>query len=293
MLLKTYKTTFLQELSSLYDAQEIESFFYIILEQFHNIKRIDLALNPEMEMDALQLLRWESVLFDLKKEKPIQYILGETEFYGLRFLVNENTLIPRPETEELVELIIGESQKSTQGIAELSEAKVESLKILDIGTGSGCIAISLAKNLLNAEVSAIDVSEKTLETAKKNAEINAVNVHFILKNILETDDLEVQYDVIVSNPPYVRNLEKAEIKPNVLEFEPHLALFVEDDDALLFYRKIAQLAQKSLTENGQLFFEINQYLGKETVALLESLAFKEVVLKKDIYGNDRMISCKK
>jgi release factor glutamine methyltransferase len=293
MLLKTYKTTFLQGLSSLYDAQEIESFFYIILEQFHNIKRIDLALNPEMEMDALQLLRWESVLFDLKKEKPIQYILGETEFYGLRFLVNENTLIPRPETEELVELIIGESQKSTQGIAELSEAKVESLKILDIGTGSGCIAISLAKNLLNAEVSAIDVSEKTLETAKKNAEINAVNVHFILKNILETDDLEVKYDVIVSNPPYVRNLEKAEIKPNVLEFEPHLALFVEDDDALLFYRKIAQLAQKSLTENGQLFFEINQYLGKETVALLESLAFKEVVLKKDIYGNDRMISCKK
>ncbi len=293
MLLKTYKTTFLQELSSLYDAQEIESFFYIILEQFHNIKRIDLALNPEMEMDALQLLRWESVLFDLKKEKPIQYILGETEFYGLRFLVNENTLIPRPETEELVELIIGESQKSTQGIAELSEAKVESLKILDIGTGSGCIAISLAKNLLNAEVSAIDVSEKTLETAKKNAEINAVNVHFILKNILETDDLEVQYDVIVSNPPYVRNLEKAEIKPNVLEFEPHLALFVEDDDALLFYRKIAQLAQKSLTENGQLFFEINQYLRKETVALLESLAFKEVVLKKDICGNDRMISCKK
>lgn len=141
MLLKTYKTTFLQELSPLYDAMEIESFFYIVLEQFHNKKRIDLALNPEMEMDALQLLRWESVLYDLKKEKPIQYILGETEFYGLRFLVNENTLIPRPETEELVELIIEESQKT----------KIESLKILDIGTGSGCIAISLAKNLMNAE----------------------------------------------------------------------------------------------------------------------------------------------
>ncbi|WP_395064253.1 peptide chain release factor N(5)-glutamine methyltransferase [Flavobacterium sp.] len=279
MLLKTYKTTFLQELSPLYDAMEIESFFYIVLEQFHNKKRIDLALNPEMEMDALQLLRWESVLYDLKKEKPIQYILGETEFYGLRFLVNENTLIPRPETEELVELIIEESQKT----------KIESLKILDIGTGSGCIAISLAKNLMNAEVSAIDVSEKALETAKRNAEINSVNVHFILKNILETEDLEEQYDIIVSNPPYVRTLEKAEIKPNVLEFEPHLALFVEDDDALLFYRKIAQLAKKNLSKNGLLFFEINQYLGKETVELLEEMGFKNILLKKDIYGNDRMI----
>ncbi|MBY0486590.1 MAG: peptide chain release factor N(5)-glutamine methyltransferase [Flavobacteriaceae bacterium] len=279
MLLKTYKTTFLQELSPLYDAMEIESFFYIVLEQFHNKKRIDLALHPELEMDALQLLRWESVLSDLKKEKPIQYILGETEFYGLRFLVNENTLIPRPETEELVELIIDDSQKS----------KVGSLKILDIGTGSGCIAISLAKNLLNAEVSAIDVSEKALETAKINAEINAVNVHFILKNILETEDLEEQYDIIVSNPPYVRNLEKSEIKPNVLEFEPHLALFVEDDDALLFYRKIAQLAKKHLSENGLLFFEINQYLGKQTVELLEEIGFKNILLKKDIYENDRMI----
>ena len=283
MLLKTYKTTFLQELSPLYDAMEIESFFYIVLEQFHNKKRIDLALHPEMEMDALQLLRWESVLSDLKKEKPIQYVLGETEFYGLRFLVNENTLIPRPETEELVELIIDESQKT----------KVGSLKILDIGTGSGCIAISLAKNLMNAEVSAIDVSEKALETAKRNAEINAVNVHFILKNILETEDLEEQYDIIVSNPPYVRNLEKSEIKPNVLEFEPHLALFVEDDDALLFYRKIAQLAKKNLSENGLLFFEINQYLGKQTVELLEEIGFKNISLKKDIYENDRMIACSK
>jgi len=282
MLLKTYKTTFLQELSSLYDEKEIESFFYIILESFHHKKRIDLALNPEMEMDALQLLRWESVLAELKKEKPIQYILGETEFYGLPFLVNENTLIPRPETEELVEWIL-ESTKY-----EIQNTK---LKILDIGTGSGCIAVALAKNLSTASVSAIDVSEKALNTAKKNAEINAVAVNFMFKNILETHDLNEQFDFIVSNPPYVRNLEKAEIKPNVLAYEPHLALFVEDNDALLFYRKIAQLAKKNLTENGRLYFEINQYLGKETVLLLEELGFKEIVLKKDIYGNDRMISC--
>ncbi len=284
MLFKVYKSTFLQELSSLYDEKEIESFFYIVLECFHNIKRIDLALNPEMEMDAMQLLRWESVLSELKKEKPIQYIVGETEFYGLPFLVNENTLIPRPETEELVEWILESTKYEIQSTR---------FRILDIGTGSGCIAISLAKNLPNAQVSAIDVSEKAFATANRNAEINEVNVDFILKNILETEDLNEQFDIIVSNPPYVRNLEKAEIKPNVLEFEPHLALFVDDNDALLFYRKIAQLAMKNLSENGQLYFEINQYLGKETVELLEILGFKNIILKKDIYGNDRMIRCTK
>ncbi len=284
MLFKKYKSKLLEELSSLYDEKEIESFFYIVLECFHNIKRIDLALNPEMEMDAMQLLRWESVLSELKKEKPIQYIVGATEFYGLPFLVNGNTLIPRPETEELVEWILESTKYEIQSTR---------FRILDIGTGSGCIAISLAKNLPNAQVSAIDVSEKAFATANRNAEINEVNVDFILKNILETEDLNEQFDIIVSNPPYVRNLEKAEIKPNVLEFEPHLALFVDDNDALLFYRKIAQLAKKNLSENGQLYFEINQYLGKETVKLLEILGFKNIILKKDIYGNDRMIRCTK
>jgi len=292
MLLKTYKATFLQELSPLYDEKEIESFFYIVLECFHNKKRIDLALNPEMEMDALQLLRWESVLSELKKEKPIQYILGETEFYGLPFLVNENTLIPRPETEELVDWILQSTKLEVQNTK---------LNILDIGTGSGCIAISLAKNLPNAQVAAIDVSEKALVIAKENAKVNAVEVNFIQTDILKMDDLDqlptsnfqlpTHFDIIVSNPPYVRNLEKVEIKPNVLAYEPHLALFVEDTDALLFYRKIAELALKNLSENGQLYFEINQYLGKETVQLLESLGFKNIELRKDIYGNDRMISC--
>jgi release factor glutamine methyltransferase len=160
---------------------------------------------------------------------------------------------------------------------------------LDIGTGSGCIAISLAKNITNAQVFAIDVSETALATAKKNTQINEVNVTFIQKNILETDDLEQQFDIIVSNPPYVRELEKQEIKKNVLENEPHLALFVEDNDALLFYKKIAELAQKNLSKNGQLFFEINQYLGKEMIDLLEKMRFKNIELRQDIYGNDRMI----
>ena len=291
MLLKNYKATFLQELSSLYDEHEIDSFFYIILEKLHGLKRIDLALNPETVMDGTHLKQWKSILSDLKIQKPIQYILGETQFYGLRFEVNENTLIPRPETEELVELIIKE-----EGREKREEGKVI---ILDIGTGSGCIAVSLAKNLPNAEVFAIDVSEKALATAKKNAELNKVAINFILTNILDVvtlsavEGLEQQFDIIVSNPPYVRNLEKAEIKPNVLEYEPHLALFVEDTDALLFYRKIAELAKKNLNPNGKLYFEINQYLGKETVQLLQYFGFKNVEVKKDIYGNDRMISCQK
>ena len=290
MLLKNYKTIFLQALSSLYDEKEIESFFYLTLEKLHQKKRIDLALQPDLAMDETQLAQWETVLIELKNYKPIQYILGETEFYGLPFLVNENVLIPRPETEELVQLILVESQKS----------KVESFKIIDIGTGSGCIPISLKKNLSSAEVFAFDVSKNALETAKKNALLNEVEINFILTDILQVDDLTkletrnsqlaTSFDIIVSNPPYVRNLEKAEINPNVLEFEPHLALFVEDNDALLFYRKITELAKNHLAENGKLYFEINQYLGKKTVALVESYGFKNVQLLKDIYGNDRMIS---
>ena len=292
MVIKNYKNRFLQALSSLYDEKEVESFFYLTLEKLHQKKRIDLALQPDLSMDETQLSQWETVLTELKTYKPIQYILGETEFYGLTFLVNENVLIPRPETEELVELILVESRKS----------KVESLKILDIGTGSGCIPVSLKKNLPSAEVFAIDVSTNALEVAQKNAEINGVEVNFIEANILLTDSLALPtrnsqlattFDIIVSNPPYVRNLEKAEINPNVLEFEPHLALFVEDNDALLFYRKITELAKNHLSENGKLYFEINQYLGKETVALIESYGFNNVLLIKDIYGNDRMISAEK
>ena len=285
MLLKNYKTQFLNELSFLNDEKEIESFFYIILEKLHNLRRIDLALHPDIVLDGNHLKQWKSIVSDLKIHKPIQYILGETFFCGLRLEVNQNTLIPRPETEELVDWIVVESQKSN----------VENLKILDIGTGSGCIAISLAKNLPNATVFAIDVSEKALATAKNNAAINDVAVTFLQKNILDVvslsavEGLEHQFDIIVSNPPYVRNLEKSEINKNVLEYEPHLALFVEDNDALLFYRKIGTLAQKNLLPNGKLFFEINQYLGKETLALLEDLGFKNIELRKDIYGNDRMI----
>ncbi|HEY6144251.1 MAG TPA: peptide chain release factor N(5)-glutamine methyltransferase [Flavobacterium sp.] len=280
MKIKDYRTQFIQELSSIHDLGEAESFFYLILEDKKQLKRIDLALNPDLIFSEEEIQLWNSILEPLKQEIPIQYLLGKTSFYGLDFEVNENVLIPRPETEELVEWIINSNSKIE---------RLKDLKILDIGTGSGCIAISLAKNIPNAQVFAIDVSEKALATAQKNAVINDVNVSFLLKNILETEDLEQQFDIIVSNPPYVRDLEKVEIKKNVLDNEPHLALFVDDNDALIFYRKIAELAQKNLSPNGQLFFEINQYLGKEMIDLLEKMNFKNIELRKDIYGNDRMM----
>lgn len=280
--IKEYKTKFIAELLPFYDEMEAESFFYLILENQRKLRRIDLALNIDLLFSSEEILIWNAILEKLQLEIPIQYILGTTQFYGLEFNVNENVLIPRPETEELVEWII---------ISNLKTPKLKKLKILDIGTGSGCIAISLAKNIPDAEVSAIDISEKALATAKANADLNNVAVTFLQKNILETTDLEQQFDIIVSNPPYVRNLEKAEIKSNVLANEPHLALFVEDNDALIFYRKIAELATKNLSVEGKLFFEINQYLGKETVELLEKMHFKNIELRKDIYGNDRMIAC--
>ena len=276
---KQYKTKFIQVLEPIHGVDEAESFFYLILEDKFQMKRLDLALNPAFEFSAEALNVWEELVTQLKIEIPIQYLLGNTEFFGLPFLVNENVLIPRPETEELVDWIIQEDKKIE---------RQKEIKILDIGTGSGCIAISLAKNIPNAAVFAKDVSGKALEVAKKNAEINQVSVIFLEKNILETDDLLEQFDIIVSNPPYVRNLEKQEIKKNVLDNEPHLALFVEDLDALIFYRKITDLATKNLKQGGKLFFEINQYLGTEMLALLHDNGFESVSLRKDIYGNDRM-----
>ncbi|MDP5199682.1 peptide chain release factor N(5)-glutamine methyltransferase [Flavobacterium sp. DG2-3] len=283
MKIKQYRTQFIKELAPFYDAYEAESFFYLILEDKHQLRQIDLALNHELTFEENDFVIWEELLKQLKKEVPIQYLLGKTNFYGLDFEVNENVLIPRPETEELVEWIINENAGSE---------KSKKIKILDIGTGSGCIAISLAKNLPNAEVFGIDVSKKAIETAKRNAITNNVDVTFMLLNILETEEFTCQFDIIVSNPPYVRNLEKEEIKKNVLDYEPHLALFVEDNDPLVFYRKIASLAHKSLRENGKLYFEINQYLGKEMFELLENMKFKDIELRKDIYDNDRMTSCK-
>jgi len=277
MTIKEYRTYFLEKLTPIYDAMEAESFFAITLGELKGWKRVDLALNPDAEFSSEEIEKWNSVLVELEQQKPIQYIFGKAHFYGLELEVNENTLIPRPETEELVDWIVKENEFKGR------------IKILDIGTGSGCIAIALAKNLPDAEVFAIDVSEGALAVAKRNADRNKTAVTFWQKDILATDTLPETFDIIVSNPPYVRHLEKKEIKNNVLEFEPHLALFVEDDDALLFYRKIALVAKDSLAADGKLYFEINQYMGSEMMELLEQLQFYTIELRKDIYGNDRMI----
>ena len=283
MVLLQLKSQFLDRLTPLYDAEEVARFFELLLNAFESKKRIDLALDPQLETQ--QLPRWNQAMEALERFEPIQYIIGETEFFGLPFEVTPATLIPRPETEELVEWI-------------LKDANAASLSILEIGTGTGCIPITLAKQLPHAHVTSIDISTEALAVATRNAKRNAVNVQFIHQSVLETEALETCFadqffDVIVSNPPYVRHLEKHEIQPNVLEHEPHLALFVEDEDALLFYRHIGQLAQNHLKKGGMLYFEINQYLGKETVALLEQLGFQGVELRKDLFGNDRMIRCER
>lgn len=279
MLIQEFKRHFFQELSGLYPETEIQSFFNILVEFKLHLSRIELALQHNFELHDDDFLFLQNVLSELKYQIPIQYIIGETEFYGLPFKVDKNVLIPRPETEELVEWIV-QNHKNQHNI-----------KILDIGSGSGCIAISLAKNLPKAKVSAIDISAEALNVAKNNAALNQVNVNFINSDILTIVELPDVFDIIVSNPPYVRELEKDQMQQNVLANEPHIALFVKNENPLLFYDKIAELAKNHLTENGVLYFEINQYLGNETVKLLKTKGFKNIEVKKDIYGVDRMMKC--
>lgn len=283
MQLKDFKNHFYNSLSNIYPKTEIDTFFSILIEEYLKLKRIDIVLKPDFLIENEKLLQLKKALEKLQNEEPIQYIVGKTEFYGLPFLVDKNTLIPRPETEELVEWILGEVESR-----EFEEGS-EKISILDIGTGSGCIAISLAKNLNNFSISAFDISKKAIEVATKNAKLNSANVHFKRVDILKTKQLSKKYDIIVSNPPYVRDLEKIEIKNNVLQNEPHSALFVSDDNPLIFYDKISELAKQHLSKNGLLFFEINQYLGEETITLLKEKGYSNIELRKDLFGNSRMI----
>ena len=217
----------------------------------------------------------------LQKNEPIQYIIGIESFCGLTFEVDPNVLIPRPETQELVSWIVEECQKE------------ETIRILDIGTGSGCIPVSLAKQLPRAEVESWDISEGALEVASRNCERNEVKVLLRRKDVLNAAPEGVFYDVIVSNPPYIADREKVDMEANVLDWEPSLALFVPDDDPLLFYRKIAQLGCEMLKEGGSLYFEINRAYGQETSLMLSELGYNQIELKKDSWGNDRMIKAKR
>ena len=276
---------FQQRLRANYPDSEIENLFFWTLEEILGIQRIDFVLQKNNAVDCQNIDRIKKVIQRLRNEEPIQYIFGSTEFYGLLFNVSTDTLIPRPETEELVEWII-ETVKQDEYLSSLSE-----LRILDIGTGTGCIAITLTKLIPSANTTAVDISKNALTVAESNSALNEVNVHFVISNVLELSSLENEFDIIVSNPPYVRNSEKIEIKNNVLKYEPDTALFVEDDDPLLFYRKIGKLSLESLNPNGYLFFEINQYLGKEMVDLLSDLGYQHIELRKDVFGNDRMTRC--
>lgn len=280
MLLKEIKNIYHVELDDIYPKEEVDSFFYLVIEHYLNLERFVLALQPNLVIDKDEEQPLFEALAQLKLERPIQYILGSTQFMDLEFKVNEHVLIPRLETEELVRWVISNFENDNTEI-----------KILDVGTGSGCIAISLAKVLNNVKVYALDVSEKALEVAKENAVLNSVEIEFINADILKLDELEVNFDVIVSNPPYVRVLEKEEMKSNVLKNEPELALFVEDKDPLIFYRKIVDLAKTNLNPNGLLYFEINQFLAEETRTILDD-SFADVVVRKDMFGNDRMLKGK-
>ena len=281
MQLKSLQNFFQNGLLGYYPKEEINTFFYRICEQHLGYKRIDVSLKSETLITPETFEYFETIISRLLTYEPIQYILGTTAFFGLEFKVDSNVLIPRPETEELVAWILKQTDSS------------QSLKILDIGTGSGCIAISLAKHLPNAEIYALDVSPKALEIAELNAQQNAVKLNMIQANVLEWKPTDLSFDLIVSNPPYVRESEKERMAPNVLEHEPHLALFVENDNPLVFYRAIVELGKQTLKKQGQLYFEINEYLGEETQALFSSDTFEDVQLKSDIFGKQRMIYAQK
>lgn len=278
MKLFELKNTYEKELKNLYSKSEIDRIFYWIAEQILDKPESILRLSLEEEWQEFDEKKNQFLfkLILLKEQKPIQYILGETEFYGMSFFVNENVLIPRPETEELVEWILKDTENQTQNI-------------IDIGTGSGCIPIVLKRNLPEANVLALDFSEKAIETAKINAEFHQTEIQFLQNDFLNMDFGTLpEFDIIVSNPPYIAEKEKDQMGENVLKFEPHSALFVSDADSLVFYKRIIEFAQKNLKPNGKIYVEINQSLAKETEALFRK-SFEKVELKKDISGNYRMI----
>jgi release factor glutamine methyltransferase len=272
------KQRFIEQIAVLYDAAEATSIFYLTVEKIANWNRSQAMLNQLQEVENLE--QYEEVMYQLVNGKPIQHILQETWFYGLRFQVSADVLIPRVETEELIQWILEEVDSASP------------LNLLDIGTGSGCIAVTLKKNLPMATVHALDVSAAAISIAGANALANEVELELITSSILSYQS-DLQYDLIVSNPPYIKEDEKEAMQANVLDHEPHQALFVSNENPLLFYKAIADFALSNLNAGGQLFFEINEYLGEETVKMLADKGLLHITLKKDMQGKDRMIYCRK
>lgn len=279
---KQIKEFIRKNLDGYYPESEIQQFIFILFEYELGFSKIELVTRSEEELDEQTHEKFLDYVNQLKTFKPIQYITGETSFYGLHFHVNSDVLIPRPETEELADWILKQ---------KLPPHPV----ILDVGTGSGCIAVALAKSLTGSVVYAVDISEEALEVATENAKINGVNIVLSLENILRpTEDFKRnKFDLIVSNPPYITLAEKEKMNKNVLDYEPHLSLFVPDKDPLIFYNAILDFARGSLKENGQLFFEINESFDKEIVALMKNHNFAEIELRKDINDKFRMVRGRK
>lgn len=261
---------FLSEINN-FSRREVESFAYLSIEKILGYSKSDCIIHSNQELSNNNIISLENIINDVKQNIPIQYILGEAHFYDLKFKVNSSTLIPRGETEELVQYILLH----------------DFISVLEIGTGSGCIAVSIAKNS-NAKITAIDNSIGALEIAKSNAVLNSVEINFQLRDVFNFSDIK-KYDLIVSNPPYVLESEKKLMDKNVLDYEPHNALFVSDDDPLAYYKEIAKIATNNLNKNGLLFFEINEKYSNQIIELLSNLNFVDIELKKDINGRDRII----
>lgn len=256
---------------------EKEAISYWVLESIFGLNRTGVLVDEVVEVTPEKEAALQAVLKRINAHEPLQYVLGEAFFYGRKFLVNSNVLIPRPETEELVHLMV-------------NDLRDKPIKVLDIGTGSGCIAITLSKEITTAEIQAMDVSSAALATAERNAALHFSKVQFFQQDILDEVVLDNDFDVWVSNPPYVRELEKKQMAKRVLEFEPEKALFVPDDDALLFYQRIAHLGLNHIKSGGRLYLEINEAFGSEVKQMLEAVGYQQVAIHKDLQGKDRMIS---
>ncbi len=283
-LLANLKKNYFKDLLKLYNKNEAEQLLTILIEHFFGITRVQLIMKSDIRISESEILMLHMAVKELKKYKPIQYITGMAEFHDLKFKVNPDVLIPRPETEELVQLI---------SILE----KHKGLTVLDIGTGSGCIAISLSKLLSSATVHASDISETAIRVASSNAIINNQEVNFhnhdildIKQSIRNKNGIPIMFDIIISNPPYVTQDDKNKMQSNVIDYEPHNALFISDDKPLVYYDAIIQFAKKQLVSGGRIYFEINESLGTQMVTLLKNNNFVHVELKKDLNGRDRFVN---
>lgn len=281
MTVKSFHNKFIAELLGIYSGEEAGAMASILMQDVLGLSRADVVMKGDENIDAGKLRFLNDVLTRLKNEEPLQYILGRTEFYGLDILLNPDVLIPRSETEELIAWV-------------LNTVNTETPKILDFGTGSGCIPLALKKNLPKSKITGVDKSQKALKLAKKNARSLNLDVEFLAFDILRDAPSKMgTVDVVVSNPPYVRFSEREKMTSNVLKYEPHMALFVKDEDPLIFYRKIADIGKQILKESGLLFFEINEEFGNEILSLLRDKGYENTELRKDLNGKDRMVKALK